>query len=106
MAKGQFDLNDLRSQLHQMQRMGGLGALAGMLPGMEKIKQAIDDSGVLDGKVLGRLDAIIGSMTPKERGQARAAQRQAQDPRRQGLRHHRAGRQQAAQDAPGNVRPR
>ena len=35
MAKGQFDLNDLRSQLRQMQRMGGLGALAGMLPGHE-----------------------------------------------------------------------
>ena len=32
MAKGQFDMNDLRSQLNQMRRMGGLGALAGMLP--------------------------------------------------------------------------
>ena len=36
MAKGQFDLNDLRGQLQQMQRMGGLGALAGMLPGMAR----------------------------------------------------------------------
>ena len=36
MAKGQFDLNDLRSQLRQMQRMGGLGALAAMLPGHEE----------------------------------------------------------------------
>ena len=32
MAKGQFDMNDLRAQLAQMQRMGGLGALAGMIP--------------------------------------------------------------------------
>ena len=67
MAKGQFDLNDLRSQLRQMQRMGGLGALAGMMPGLGKIKNQINQSGVLEGNVLGRLDAIVGSMTPKER---------------------------------------
>jgi signal recognition particle subunit SRP54 len=67
MAKGQFDLNDLRNQLQQMQRMGGLGALAGMLPGLGKVKNQINQSGVLEGNVLGRLDAIIGSMTPKER---------------------------------------
>ena len=68
MAKGQFDLNDLRGQLQQMQRMGGLGALAGMLPGLGKMKNQINQSGVLEGNVLGRLDAIISSMTPKERG--------------------------------------
>src|SRR6476661_1280208 len=67
MAKGQFDLNDLRGQLRQMQKMGGLGALAGMLPGMNKVKNQMNESGVLEGNVLGRLDAIIGSMTPKER---------------------------------------
>ena len=67
MAKGQFDLNDLRAQLRQMQRMGGLGALAGMLPGIGKMRNQINQSGVLEGNVLGRLDAIIGSMTPKER---------------------------------------
>src|SRR5436190_1862717 len=67
MAKGQFDLNDLRQQLQQMQRMGGLGALASMLPGIGKMKNQINESGVLEGNVLGRLDAIISSMTPKER---------------------------------------
>ncbi len=67
MAKGQFDLNDLRMQLQQMQNMGGLGALAGMMPGMKKAKAAMADSGVDDG-YLNRLDAIIGSMTAKERG--------------------------------------
>ncbi len=67
MAKGQFDLNDRRNQLRQMQRMGGLGALAGMLPGMGKIKNQMNQSGVLESNVLGRLDAIIGSMTEKER---------------------------------------
>ncbi len=67
MAKGQFDLNDLRNQFQQMQRMGGLGALAGMMPGLGKMKNQINESGVLEGNVLGRLDAIISSMTPKER---------------------------------------
>src|SRR6185369_5134389 len=35
MAKGKFDLDDLWAQLRQMQRMGGLGALAGMMPGLK-----------------------------------------------------------------------
>ena len=66
MAKGQFDMNDLRSQLKQMQKMGGLGALAGMIPGMKKAQAAMQNSG-MDDKLLIRMDAIIGSMTPKER---------------------------------------
>ena len=66
MAKGQFDLNDLRMQLQQMQNMGGLGMLAGMLPGMKKAKQAMAAAD-MDDKVLVHMDAIIGSMTPKER---------------------------------------
>ena len=66
MAKGQFDMNDLRTQLRQMQNMGGLGVLAGMMPGMKKAKAAMAQSG-MDDKVLLRMDAIIGSMTPKER---------------------------------------
>jgi signal recognition particle subunit SRP54 len=66
MAKGQFDMNDLRGQLRQMQKMGGLGALAGMLPGMKKAKAAMETSGMNDRTLL-RMDAIIGSMTPKER---------------------------------------
>lgn len=64
MAKGQFDMNDLRAQLQQMQRMGGLGALAGMLPGMKKMQGAV--SGI-DDRILVRMDAMISSMTPKER---------------------------------------
>jgi signal recognition particle subunit SRP54 len=59
-------MNDLRTQLQQMQRMGGLGMLAGMIPGMKKAKAAMASSGV-DDKVLLHMDAIIGSMTPKER---------------------------------------
>ncbi len=66
MAKGQFDLNDLRTQLKQMNQMGGLGMLAGMLPGMKKAKAALAGSG-MDDKVLVHMDAMIGSMTVKER---------------------------------------
>jgi signal recognition particle subunit SRP54 len=66
MAKGQFDLNDLRAQMNQMRRMGGLGALASMLPGVKQVKQAMA-SGAADDKILIRMDAIISSMTPKER---------------------------------------
>ncbi|MDB5704590.1 MAG: signal recognition particle protein [Sphingomonas bacterium] len=66
LAKGQFDLNDLRQQLAQMRRMGGLGALAGMIPGMKKAQQAMA-SGAVDEKILLRMDAMITSMTPKER---------------------------------------
>ncbi len=66
MMKGQFDMNDLRTQLRQMQNMGGLGMLAGMMPGMKKAKAAMAASGMND-KVLVHMDAIIGSMTPQER---------------------------------------
>ena len=65
LAKGQFDLNDLRSQLAQMRRMGGLGALAGMMPGMKKAQGALATAG--GDKMLIHMDAMIGSMTVKER---------------------------------------
>ncbi len=66
LAKGQFDMNDLRGQLAQMRRMGGLGALAGMIPGMKKAQAAMA-SGAVDEKILLRMDAMITSMTAKER---------------------------------------
>ncbi len=64
MAAGK--LNDLRMQLRQMQKMGGLGMLAGMIPGLKKAQAQIAASGVND-KTLIHLDALIGSMTQKER---------------------------------------
>ena len=66
LAKGQFDMNDLRAQLAQMSRMGGLGALAGMIPGMKKAQAAMAAAPGTD-KVLVHMDAMIGSMTGKER---------------------------------------
>jgi len=65
-AKGQFDLNDLQTQLRQMTRMGGLGMLAGLLPGMKQAKQALAQSGA-DDRTLVRMESIISSMTPNER---------------------------------------
>ncbi|MEQ1726010.1 MAG: signal recognition particle protein [Sphingopyxis sp.] len=65
-AKGQFDLNDLRAQLGQMRRMGGLGAIAGMIPGLKKAQAAMA-GGAMDERVLLRMDAIITSMTKVER---------------------------------------
>ena len=66
MAKGQFDMDDLRAQLGQMRRMGGMGALMGMIPGMKKAQAAMAQSGV-DDRILIRMDAMIGSMTKRER---------------------------------------
>ncbi|WP_442680150.1 signal recognition particle protein [Sphingomonas sp. ASY06-1R] len=66
MAQGKFDLNDLRSQLEQMKKMGGLSGLAAMLPGVKQVKQAMAN-GAADDKVLVRMEAILSSMTPKER---------------------------------------
>ncbi len=65
MAKGEFDLDDLRTQLQQMSKMGGMKGVLGMLPGMGKLKGAMN-AGV-DDKVFKRQEAIISSMTPQER---------------------------------------
>jgi signal recognition particle subunit SRP54 len=65
MARGKFDLDDLWAQLRQMQRMGGLGALAGMMPGMKGMKGAMDKA--QDSKALVHMEAMLSSMTAKER---------------------------------------
>ncbi|QJQ32995.1 signal recognition particle protein [Sphingomonas lacunae] len=65
-AKGQFDLNDLRAQLGQMRRMGGIGAIAGMIPGLKKAQAQMAQGG-MDERILLRMDAIISSMTATER---------------------------------------
>jgi signal recognition particle subunit SRP54 len=66
LAKGQFDLEDLSQQLAQMEKMGGMEGLMGMLPGVQKIKKQMSQSGVSD-QAIRRQRAIIGSMTPRER---------------------------------------
>jgi signal recognition particle subunit SRP54 len=66
MAKGQFDLSDMRMQLQQMEKMGGLGGVMGMLPGMKQAQAQLASSGVGD-KMFKRMIAAIDSMTPAER---------------------------------------
>ncbi len=66
MRKGAFDLTDLREQLGQMQKLGGMGGLMGMMPGVAKIKNQISEKN-LDDSIFRRQMAIIDSMTPKER---------------------------------------
>jgi len=65
-AEGKFDFNDLLNQMKNMKKMGGLGGIMGMMPGMGKLKDQMKDA-KLDESLLKRQEAIILSMTPKER---------------------------------------
>jgi signal recognition particle subunit SRP54 len=49
LAKGQFDLEDLRTQLQQLQKMGGMGGIMGLLPGVQKIKKQLADADLAGG---------------------------------------------------------
>ncbi len=64
LKKNSFDLDDFRNQLKQVKKLGGLEQIMGMIPGMNKMK--LPDAQVNE-KELGRVEAIISSMTPKER---------------------------------------
>jgi signal recognition particle subunit SRP54 len=66
MLKGNFDLEDYAAQLRQINRMGSLSGILGMLPGLGKFKDQIEGAN-LDKTMLKRQSAIISSMTPKER---------------------------------------
>lgn len=62
--KAEFDFNDYLEQMQQMKKMGGLSSLLGMLPGMGmNLPSDID----IDDKALGKIEAIIYSMTLEER---------------------------------------
>jgi len=65
-AKGLFNMNDLKLQLEQMTRMGGMQGLMGMMPGMGKMQAQAEAAGLND-KMLARQIALINSMTRKER---------------------------------------
>ena len=66
MAKGQFNMNDLKMQLEQMLKMGGMQGMMGMMPGMGKMAKQVEDAG-FDDKILKQQIALIQSMTKKER---------------------------------------
>ncbi|MBO0935397.1 signal recognition particle protein [Fibrella sp. HMF5335] len=63
MRKNQFDFNDFLSQLQQIKKMGNIKDLLGMIPGMGKMVKDLD----LDNQSFAPIEAIISSMTPKER---------------------------------------
>lgn len=60
--KGEFDLNDYLAQLKQIKKMGSFSSILKMIPGMNKIKDL-----KVDDKEFVRIEAIISSMTDKER---------------------------------------
>ena len=62
-AKNQFDFNDFISQIAQIKKMGNLKDLASMIPGVGKAIKDVD----IDDNAFKGIEAIIGSMTPKER---------------------------------------
>ena len=64
--KGRFNMNDLKMQLEQMLKMGGMESMMGMLPGMAKASKQMSAAG-LDDTMLKRQIALINSMTKKER---------------------------------------
>ena len=67
LQKGTFDLDDFAKQLQQMQKMGGLSSLMGMLPGMSGAQMQQLKKAKLDDGMVKRQLAVLSSMTPKER---------------------------------------
>ncbi|MEM9579166.1 MAG: signal recognition particle protein [Pseudomonadota bacterium] len=65
-SKGQFNMNDLKMQLEQMMKMGGMEGIMGMMPGMGKMAKQMDAAGI-DDKILKQQIALIQSMTKRER---------------------------------------
>jgi signal recognition particle subunit SRP54 len=66
MRKGVFDLDDLSDQLAQIEKLGGMGGILSMLPGVAKMKEQLNNS-AFDDKAVKRQRAIISSMTARER---------------------------------------
>lgn len=65
MMKGSFNLEDMLAQLRQIQKIGSLGGIMGMLPGLSKFSSQIEAAG--GDKLIKKQEAIILSMTAKER---------------------------------------
>lgn len=62
--KNKFDFDDFLSQLNQIRKMGDLKSLMSMIPGMSKMTKNLD----IDDKAFSKVESIIHSMTPEERG--------------------------------------
>ena len=66
LKKGSFSMEDYLTQLRQMKKMGGIEGVMSFLPGVSKIKSQMDQSGI-DEKIITQNEAVILSMTKKER---------------------------------------
>ncbi len=66
MMKGQFDMNDMLSQLQQIKNIGDVKGVMMMIPGMAKFREKIEQANI-DNRIFKRQEAIILSMTPYER---------------------------------------
>lgn len=66
LRKGEFDLEDMADQLRQVKKMGGMGGIMSMLPGVGKIQKQMAQHSIDDGMIR-RQEAMIMSMTPGER---------------------------------------
>ena len=64
--KGKFDFNDLLSQIRQMNKMGGMGSLMKLMPGLSGMAGKLEEAG-FDDSIIKKQEAIILSMTPRER---------------------------------------
>ena len=62
--KNKFDFDDFVGQLNQIRKMGDIKSLMNMIPGMSKMTKNLD----IDDKAFNKVEAIIQSMTPHERG--------------------------------------
>ncbi len=66
LKKGKFSLEDYLTQLRQMKKMGGIEGVMSFLPGISKMKSQMDQAGI-DEKIISQNEAVILSMTKKER---------------------------------------
>ena len=66
LKKGNFSMNDYLSQLRQMKKMGGIEGIMSLMPGVSKVKKQMDQAGI-DESIISQNEAIILSMTKKER---------------------------------------
>ena len=66
LKKGKFDYDDLLSQIRQMKKMGGLGSMMKLMPGLSSMAGQLEEAG-MDDRLIKKQEAMILSMTPKER---------------------------------------
>lgn len=68
LRRDEFTLDDFLSQMRQVKKLGSLNQILGMIPGMGELRKQLDGQELdLDGKEMRQIEAIITSMTPKER---------------------------------------